>query len=307
MPRPPDPEGLARLLVRQDGVVTRSQALRFLSPKALRHRLDSQRWQAVHRAVFVAHSGPVHRPQREWLAVLATGGVLGGVSALGRLGMRGYDEDAVHLLLTARHRVVRPPRGVVVHRTTFLPDGQVHRWGRPPGTKAARSVVDAAAWAASDDRARALVAAAYQQRLVVGDEVARVLDAMPVVRRRALVRATAGDARAGSHSIAEVDFLGLCRRAGLPLPTRQSTRIDAAGRRRYRDAYFEPWGVHVEIDGGQHVEVASWWADMKRQNELWIRGDRVLRFPAWAVREEPREVVRQVRAALVAAGWRGRG
>jgi very-short-patch-repair endonuclease len=44
---------------------------------------------------------------------------------------------------------------------------------------------------------------------------------------------------------------------------------------------------------------------MKRQNELWIRGDRVLRFPAWAVCEQPRQVVTQVRAALSAAGWRG--
>ena len=307
MATPPDPDGLVRLLARQESVITRGQALRFLSPKTLRHRLESGRWQSGHRAVFVAHNGPVHRRQREWVAVLATGAVLGGVSALTRLGMRGYDEDSVHVLLSARHRVVDPPSGVVVHRTTVLPYGQVLRWGRPPATKAARSLVDAASWAERDDRARALVAAAYQQRLVAGDEVARMLDLMPVARRRALIRATAEDARAGSHSIAEVDFLGLCRRAALPLPTRQSTRTDSDGRRRYRDAYFEPWGVHVEIDGGQHLEVRTWWADMKRQNDLWIRGDRVLRFPAWAVRERPREVATQVRAALLAAGWPGGG
>ena len=42
---------------------------------------------------------------------------------------------------------------------------------------------------------------------------------------------------------------------------------------------------------------------MRRQNELWIPGDRVLRFPAWVVRERPSDVLAQVRAALIAAGW----
>jgi very-short-patch-repair endonuclease len=113
------------------------------------------------------------------------------------------------------------------------------------------------------------------------------------------------DASAGAHSIAELDFAALGRRAGLPEPTRQSVRVDSRGGRRYLDVHYEEWRVHVEIDGAHHLEPASWWADMKRQNELWISGDRVLRFPAWAVRERPNEVIAQVRAALRAAGWPG--
>jgi very-short-patch-repair endonuclease len=84
------------------------------------------------------------------------------------------------------------------------------------------------------------------------------------------------------------------------------SRTDAAGRRRYLDAYFEEWGVHVEIDGEQHDEAQARWADMRRQNDLWVAGDRVLRFPAWLVRRRPAEVFAQVRAALIAAGWRPR-
>ncbi len=61
--------------------------------------------------------------------------------------------------------------------------------------------------------------------------------------------------------------------------------------------------MHVEIDGGQHTDAHTWWADMQRQNELWIPGDRVLRFPAWVVRARPAEVVGQMRAALAAGGW----
>ena len=73
---------------------------------------------------------------------------------------------------------------------------------------------------------------------------------------------------------------------------------------RYLDALFDEWQVHVEIDGAQHMDVRQWWADMKRQNDLWVPGGRVLRFPSWAVRHRPDEVAAQVRAALIAAGWR---
>jgi very-short-patch-repair endonuclease len=73
---------------------------------------------------------------------------------------------------------------------------------------------------------------------------------------------------------------------------------------RYLDAYFPEGGVHVEVDGGQHVDAQQWWADMQRQNSLWTTGDRVLRLPSWVVRHRPDDVVAQVRAALQAAGWR---
>ena len=104
----------------------------------------------------------------------------------------------------------------------------------------------------------------------------------------------------GAHSLPEVEFLRLCRRAGLPAPTCQVSRVDSGGRRRYLDAYFEEYGVHVEIDGEQHDEPRARWADMRRQNNLWIAGDRVLRFPAWLVRRHPARVAAQVRAALQA-------
>jgi very-short-patch-repair endonuclease len=105
--------------------------------------------------------------------------------------------------------------------------------------------------------------------------------------------------------LAELDFVDLCRRHHLPEPSRQTVRRDATGRRRYLDAYFEEWHVHVEIDGGQHLDPRQAWADMKRQNDLWIFGDRVLRFPAWTLRSDPATVMSQVRAALTAAGWAG--
>jgi Protein of unknown function (DUF559) len=168
----------------------------------------------------------------------------------------------------------------------------------------ARSVIDAARWAASDDHARAIITATFQQRLV--DEAAMMLTLSRFERigRRELITCTIRDAAGGSESIAEHDFLVLCRGGRLPMPTRQVVITDASGRRRYRDVYFEEFAVHVEIDGGHHTEVRQWWADMQRQNAMGINGDRVLRFPAWALRNDPDWVLEQVRAALIAGGWR---
>lgn len=303
-----DADELTWQLFRQDRVITRRQALRHLSAKAIRARLSSGRWQQVGVGVYLTHTGPATRQQRRWIAVLAAGpvrpAVLAGQSALECQGLRGHRSGVLHVLIPARSRDRDVPSGVVVHRTTQLPAGDVHRQGQPPRTMPARSLVDAAQWAGSDEAARVIVAAGFQQRLATLEEVTAVLDRMPRAHRRALTREIATDAAGGAHSLPEAEFLRLCRRGGLPRPTRQTRRRDSGGRWRYLDVYFEEWGLHVEIDGGQHMEVRHWWQDMRRQNQLWIPGDRVLRFPSWAVRHRPDEVIAQVRAALVAAGWR---
>ncbi|MFI0794133.1 hypothetical protein ACH4OY_15825 [Micromonospora rubida] len=61
--------------------------------------------------------------------------------------------------------------------------------------------------------------------------------------------------------------------------------------------------MHVEIDGAHHMDVREWAADMRRQNDVWTAGDRILRFPAWLVRARPDEVAATLRRALLAAGW----
>ncbi|MDQ7904291.1 hypothetical protein RB614_07115 [Phytohabitans sp. ZYX-F-186] len=98
---------------------------------------------------------------------------------------------------------------------------------------------------------------------------------------------------------------GLSALAG-PLDDRRGPvggRTDRSGR-RYRDVHFDRWGVHVEIDGGQHMDVKAWYADMRQHNESAIAGERLLRFPGWALRQRPDEVLAGVRAALSVAGWR---
>lgn len=77
---------------------------------------------------------------------------------------------------------------------------------------------------------------------------------------------------------------------------------DASGRLRFLDAYWRTWRLHVEVDGAHHMEVSHWHAGMRRQNEVWMAGDRLLRFSSSQVRRRPAEVAEQIRRALHAAG-----
>jgi Protein of unknown function (DUF559) len=301
-----DAEDVDWVLFRQDSVISRRQALRFMSVWSLRHRVSAGRWSLPHRGVYVAHNATLSSGQRIWVAALAAGNgraaPLAGATALASFGLRGYESSRVHVYVPPRLRPRSLPHYVVVHRSR-LPRPDLSR-GFPPRTMPARSVIDAARWAASDDRARAIVTAAFQQRLVDHAAMMLALSRLGRLGRRTLITSTIHDAAGGSESIAEHDFLVLCRRGRLPEPTRQVVTTDGTGHRRYRDAYFEEFAVHVEIDGGQHTEVREWWADMQRQNAMGINGDRVLRFPAWALRNDPDRVLEQVRAALIAGGWR---
>lgn len=126
------------------------------------------------------------------------------------------------------------------------------------------------------------------------------------MRDRRLLLLTLDDIGGGSESLAELDFVRLCRPAGVPAPLRQSVRQDNSGRRRYLDAEF-PFrsgrgSFAVEIDGALHLQPRTYWEDMARSNDVTITGIPVLRFPALALRLEPQAVVRQVRRMYESRG-----
>ncbi|MFJ2084573.1 hypothetical protein ACIOBK_18745 [Micromonospora chokoriensis] len=87
-----DADELTWLLFHQEDVVSLDQARRHLSTKAIRHRVATGMWRQVHRAVFVAHNGPVSAGQLRWVAVLAAGpqAILGGLTAARAGGLSGF-------------------------------------------------------------------------------------------------------------------------------------------------------------------------------------------------------------------------
>ncbi|HEY7272566.1 MAG TPA: hypothetical protein VH502_07515 [Actinoplanes sp.] len=303
------------LTFEQAGVVSTAQAVGVLGRGAVRGRIRRNVWRRICRGIILTGNGQLVRDQQLWVAVLAAGpgALLAGNTAATEGGVRGLRTEPIQVLVPPTHKpsmsIPRLPLdmpGVRIYRSGYLPAG--HRQvGRPPRTAMARSVVDAAAWSRSPREARFVLAAACQQRRVRPGEVADVVAAMPRLHRRRLIWMTLEDIEGGAQALSEIDFVALCRRYQLPRPDLQERRTDAEGRVRYLDAYWKKWRLHVEIDGAHHMNVRHWAADMLRQNEMWIAGDRILRFPAWLVRADPAAVAAQVRAALGSGGWHGAG
>ncbi|WP_433831598.1 hypothetical protein ACQP2E_13930 [Actinoplanes sp. CA-015351] len=306
-----DLDDFAELCFVQSGVLTTAQAVALLGRAVVRGHLRSGRWRRVCRGIVTTTNGRLERRQQVWVAVLTAGpcAVLGGVTALTEAGVRGLQEGPLRIVVPARRsRSLRLPAmpedmpGVRVTRTRCFPE---EHWkaGSPSRMTVSRAMVDAAAWAPSQDAARTIIAVTFQQRRVLAEDVFEVLDVRRRLPRFAMIERTVLDVAGGAQALSEIDFAVLCRRAGLPLPDRQKRRRDDSGRLRYLDAYWSRWRLHVEVDGSHHIEARQWAEDMVRQNQVWIEGDRILRFPASLIRSRPDVVVGQLWAALEAAGW----
>ncbi|SDT78657.1 endonuclease domain-containing protein [Actinoplanes derwentensis] len=307
----PDDGSFARVSSQQSGILTTPQAVELLGRGIVRGHVRAGRWRSICRGIVMTSNGSLSPPQHLWVALLAAGpeAVLSGTTALTEAGVRGIRTGALRILVPADRKVslcfpVMPGEmpSVRVTRTRVLP-GEHRQAGSPPRVTTARALVDAAVWAQSGDAARTIIAMTFQQRKVLPEEVFEVLAMRRRLPRAKLIEQTVLDMAGGSLSLSEIDFKELCRSNRIPAPDRQVRRRDAAGRMRFLDVYWQKWRVHAEVDGSHHMETRHWIDDMLRQNQLWIAGDRLLRFPAGLVRSRPELVAGQLRAALEAAGW----
>jgi len=290
---------------RQDGVLTTTSALADLTPDALRWRIESGRWQQPYRGIVVAHSGPLTTEQKHWVACLwaGPGAVLGGLTAARLWGLRGFDDtdETIYLLLPPgrERKTGQSPLRLIVHYSRHLAQADVHPNREPPRTRAARSLVDAAAWRLTDRGAQAVLAAGVQQGLVLPEHLAAELSRNTRVRRHMLMTRTVEDISGGSRALSELDFLNyVVRPFGLPMPDRQVPRTDSNGRRRWLDALWEKARLIVEIDGAGHADILQYWADMDRDNRFKLQGYTTLRYAAFAIRYRPGYVAAQIRASL---------
>lgn len=265
-------------------------------------QIGAARWQRFGRAVLLHNDDPSPGEQRR--IVLANSGprsALTSFSALSDWGLTSWDREQVQVLAANGARVWIPPSfSVRVHRVRDWEAQRIHPLRR------LHRVPDAAALAAASmpnpRHGCGLLAATVQQRLTRPSDLIAALQARPVLKNRGLYLAAAYDIAMGSHALSEIDFVRLCRRAGLPVPVQQAIRRDKWGNRRYLDATWRlrsGRSLVVEVDGALHRVASRWWADELRQNEIVIAGDPVLRFPSVIVRCERALVVDQLRRGLL--------
>jgi hypothetical protein len=291
------PLRLADIAETQAMVLSRAQlAGAGYDSDATRRRATTGEWQQVGNA-FVLHSGIPSNDQLQWAAVLTAPGLVAVTArtAATRYGLRGFGPTAVDVLVPHADGSLARIDGVHWHESRRFSERDVAIGFGLPMVSRGRAIVDAAAWTPNPRVACALMAAAVQQGIVPTSALRHELAAAGAVRHGRILRSIVADIEGGADSLAEIDFFKLARKAGLPPPIRQSIRVDSAGRRRYLDADFGTFVV--EVDGGLHLHAQNYWDDARRQNELVLGGDRVLRFPSIAIRLEEDVVLAQLRRA----------
>ncbi len=286
----------------QAGVVHRRQLYELgVTRSEVRAQLQAGRWTSLGPQTLQL-TGADQAASEAWRAVLEVGpaAVLGGVSALHAAGLRGVTSDVIHIAAPKSSRP-RRARGVLVHETRRMWP-ECLTYDGLPRMHPAPAAVFAALWARSDRQGALYIVAAVQQQLTSGDQLREAVDHIRRHPRRRLLQALVVDVTDGAHSLGELDFARLCRRRGLPEPTRQQVVRLPSGR-VYLDVCWDEYRLVVEIDGIQHREAAALIPDALRQNAVTLGGRRVLRIPVIALRTDPDTFIDQVEDALRAAGW----
>ncbi|MFN2525106.1 MAG: endonuclease domain-containing protein [Actinomycetota bacterium] len=195
----------------------------------------------------------------------------------------------------------KPPcRGIVVHRTTVMPQGDVSRKGAIPLTNIDRTLIDLAGLLDSPSLGQALdcvlrkrltAVPRLEERLAWSTERTRVGSGV----LRDLLR----ERRVDRPPESPLESLYAClfrhfKKAGLPLPRRQYVISDGSGFAARVDFAFPEAKLAVEIDGySAHMSKRSFVDDRRRDRELQRLGWIVLRF-TYDDLESPDSVVAQI-------------
>jgi very-short-patch-repair endonuclease len=270
---------IADVLEIQHGVLTREQATNAgLSRRVIAARLDSGRWQWLHRGVFAAFSGPVSREAELWAAVLRVGeqAVLSHYTAAEVWGLADAPSSLIHLTVPRKAASSAIP-GLVLHFSSRLAEAR-HPARLPPRTKLEETVLDLADLAATAEEAVAWPIRACQRRMTTPDRVIVTLEGRRRARWRRDVAEAIPEIRAGVHSPLELRYArDVERRHGLPHGDRQ-VRVTRGATRQYIDVLYSDWGVVVELDGVLVHSADGGSRDARRDNANTLDGYRTLRY-----------------------------
>ena len=125
--------------------------------------------------------------------------------------------------------------------------------------------------------------------------------ASPEGRRRAQARDSVHCGRFQSPGSGEP----ACQRAPrYPCRSGSFAAATPPGGSAFFDACFDDWKLVVEIDGAHHAVAPQMSDDTARQNDVVLAGYVMLHYPVFIGRTQPQRVAAEIRAALIAAGWR---
>lgn len=300
---------VAQLLLHQDGVISRRQALAAgLAPTQVARAVRRREWTVVHPGVYVDHTGPLTWQQRAWAAVLACWpSALSLDSALRAAdgpGRRHRDESTIQVAID-RHRRLCAPDGVQLHRMTGYAERV--RWNLgPPRVCYDDSVLDVAALQDDDLAAVAVLADACGSRRTTAQRLLDTLAGRCRIGRRAWLEQVLTDVASGTCSVLEHGYLTRVERPhGLPVGSRQVRRTGPTGA-QYSDVEYDELGVIVELDGRLfHSSSAARDRDLERDLDSAAGRRGTVRLGYAQVFDRPCTTASKVGQVLRVNGWTG--
>ncbi len=295
-----DKATVGALIARQNGLITRAQALSCgLTKQALRVRLRAEGpWQVLLPGVYAAVTGAVTTEQREIAALLYAGprSAITGQAAMAAHGVNNLGRTAVDVLIPATSK--RSDKSFVhVLRTSKMPT-VVYKVGELRYVPIARAVADAARQENDIGDVRSIVASAVQWRRVSVADIAAELPNGPSAGS-ARLRAVLAEVADGIRSAAEGDLRKLIKRSGLPDPLYNPRLYAGEEFVATPDAWWQDAGVAVEVDSRQwHMSPGDWEQTMARHSRMSAIGIIVLHYPPRRLHTEPRAIAAEIMSAL---------
>jgi hypothetical protein len=293
-------ERIFRLAAGQFGVFDHPAALAAgFTLAAIRHRLETGRWQRLHRGVYRL-AGVPDDPRAHLLAArlaAGRGAVVSHRSAAWLWGLTEKTPLPVHLSVP-RSRTRRPD-GAVIHRAR-LARTECASVGPVLATHVLRTLLDLAC----EPDARRMAETAVRIRAATVGNLHKYADRLPRGGRPELraFRALATQLGPPTNSALESAFADLIEPTGIPMPVFNG-RVFLGGLWWELDAHWPPFKLIVELDGRVHLSGRVAAKDTYKDNLFGEAGWETLRFGWPQIHEAGPSVVAIVRRRLVARGW----
>lgn len=310
-----EPAQITQLLLAQDGVIARHQALAAgVDATFVARRVRRRDWVPLHPGVYVAHTGQPTWRQQAWAAVLACWpAALDGASALraydgpGRRTTEPGRDHPIEVAVDHRRRVTAP-KGVRLRRVRGL-DGVVQWNLAPPRLRYEDAVLTLAERTTEDVTSIAVLADAVGGRRTTAERLRSCLERRARARRRDWLERVLDDIGHGTCSVLEHAYLTRVERPhGLPRGTRQVRTVGTDGRPQLRDIRYggRGWTQWVELDGHAfHSTPRQRDRDLERDLDAALHGQPTVRL-GWAqVVGRPCATAAKVACLLRRRGWPG--
>jgi very-short-patch-repair endonuclease len=281
---------IAQIAGRQDNLITWEQLVRVgVGRRAVARRVESGRWQRIHKAVYLIGPALPTLSAKARAAVLTCGH---GAALSHRTAAVMWKllpispEPELHVMVAGRNPGVKP--GIRIHRVAELPEDELAVRQGIPLTTPARTICDLAATEPLRDLESAL-AEARIHRLATDRQITKVIHRAPTRPGAPTIRTLLEqeDDSGYTRSKAERLLRDLIAKADLERPLFNEPVLGFVV-----DALWPRQRVIVEVDGyTYHQHRAAFERDRRRDQQLTAAGYRVIRITWIQLRDRPIETI----------------